>query len=208
MATVADLIDDIRIDLWDEDSTRWSDSQLTRLIGKAARRVNLLMHEHKIPIGMSVSDFSTVADQAAYSLPSDFGTPEGLYRNDTNERLIQASMDEWYRLDDQSEATAWTVWSRTQFKIAGTPSTVISMSLRYWPVRDTSTWTTGTTVPWSDTVHDLITEYAALRCKNTDEMDLSRDLDLLRELEEKVMNFYRGQTPFIGRMMCWDTTNA
>jgi hypothetical protein len=57
--------------------------------------------------------------------------------------------------------------------------------------------------PWDGRLDDLIVEYAALRAKNVDEMNLQLDKELMGELETRLLENYNRLQPQISQMRGW-----
>lgn len=196
MSTVSDIIADIRLEMTDEQSTRWTDAQAIRVIGKAARRINAILHRNDIEAGRAYYDFTLLTGETSVYLPSDFMTVYGLYRQDTHKKLNHYTTDEWEQIYSAYECTAFAVNSvDDSLVIGGAPIADVSMRLYYWPNIDTTAYTTSTIVPWSGRFDDLIAEYAALRLKNIDEMDATFDLQLLQDMENNVLSVFSTLEP-------------
>lgn len=203
MATIGDIIENTRVELYD-DADDWSDEKMLVLAKKAIRRVNHILFQLGVRIGKSQQSFNTVVGTSLYALPSDFMAPDALYRTDTDERLEFLSDDTWLRVPDVSSSSQCLWWRidplNSNIEIAGTPDEVIAMQFLYWPRLDTSAYTALTAMPWLGYFDEAIEDYLALRCKNTDEMTIAQDLQLAGELEKRVMLVMDSWSPDGGTM--------
>lgn len=220
--TIADLIAGIRIDLTDQDSTRWQDSDLLEFVKKAARRLQHILFRNDIQIGKAKYQFSTVAGTAAYDLPVDFATDIGLWRDD-GLKLEKLNDDRYFGAVSGSECVAYYILDKLY--VYALPAGVRALTLLYWPRVDvaavstvsSSAWTGGdeSWQPWgwawtltSDTPYggrfdDLIAEYVIVRAKNVDEMDISEEKALLSDMENNILATYGTVAPTLVRQRGW-----
>lgn len=202
MSTIADLIEDIRIELDDESSTRWTDANLVKLIAKSVRRASHVLRKNEIPVAREYDTITTVAGTEAYDLPTDFMALEGLYRDSTSKKMVHASDAEYESITSADTCEAFCIRDG-QVKINGTPASVETLTLIYYPKIDTSAYATDTTMPWDGKFDDPIVEYCAIRCKNIDEMDFNIDAQLMADLEKAIMLTYGSDNPTITTMKGW-----
>lgn len=194
IVTIADLVGDIRLELTDEQKTRWTDDQMLRVLGKAYRRMGHALFRNDVEAGRSLYRFDTDPGCEEYPLPADFMAESGLYRQDTHIRLEKQSDDSWERLVSPADSTAWVV--RGDFlRIAAAPAGTYPMLLVYWPRVDTDSLSLESATPFGGKFDDMVVEYAALRFKNIDEMDTSADLQLLTDMENNLLNTYASIAP-------------
>jgi hypothetical protein len=123
----------------------------------------------------------------------------GLYRDATKTKLAKQSDDSWEQLSSPGECAAWLIRGDNLY-IAGAPSGSYGLTLVYWPLLDTASMDLDSPTPFNGKLDDLVAEYAALRLKNIDEMDVSLDSQLLQDLENNLLNTYSAISPVtIGR---------
>jgi hypothetical protein len=206
MSTVSDIIDDIRIELHDSQGD-WEDADLVTIISKSVRRMNRLLQKHGIKDGKSYKSFNTTSGTYQYEFSgdlsiTDFGTPDGLYREDWDESLTLRSDDDWERIYSATEATSYRI-NGDYLEITGTPTQTIEMHFYYWPLIDTSSYSTATTMPWSGKFDDVISEYSSLRCKNIDEMDWDADSQILEDMLKTTINFFQAKDPGTTEVEPW-----
>jgi hypothetical protein len=73
MSLVSDVISQLRLELTDTNSARWSDANLITWIRKAISRTSPILYRNSVQFSRSSATVTTVAGQAAYTLPT--GTP-------------------------------------------------------------------------------------------------------------------------------------
>jgi hypothetical protein len=204
MSTVASVIARIRVEIEDGSESRWTDANLTTLIGEAVERINHLLIRNEIHFAKSTHSFSTADGTALYDLPTDFLTHESLFRQDTATELTYRTDREWENIVSSAVVVNWRI-NGTQIQIGNTPNFVISMIMYYWPSIDTSAYATDTTMPWSGRMDIPIKEYVAYRCKNIDEMDLTQDERVLNDIFTAWINTFRTLAPGENQVVGWDS---
>lgn len=197
---VSEALAEIRVELDDELSTRWTDAKLIALIKKAVRRLGGILAANDIDVGKKSATITTVSGTQAYALPSDFMRDIGLFRQDTGIPLIRVPDARWEALPSTTPVSSYyavrTVLSGTpaadtlSLLIKGTPAADVTLTLAYWPRLDGLTFTTSSSLPYNGLFDDLIMEYASLRAKNIDEMNVTTDAQLLQEMENKVLSAF------------------
>lgn len=211
MSLVSDVISQIRLELNDQQSARWSDAELLLWIRKAIARVTPILYRNGIQFARSTSTITTVAGQAAYSLPSDFGTPYGLYRDSNHVKLTQCSEDEWNTLASAGEATNWAILYDTgtqKIYIKGTPASAYTLTFVYYPVISTSAYTTASTMPWGGKLDQVVSEYVRVCCLNSDEQSITTDVQLMTDIENNILSFYGAQSPIVIQRAGWNPTSG
>jgi hypothetical protein len=196
MATIADIITEIRDELSDDVSSRWTDAKLLRLLGRTIRRAALILQKHGIQFAVETEDIILATGEYIYSLPNDFASWIALYNVDDEETVDHVTDDEWEQItnrDSLSECVIWRI-NKTDIEVAGTPRQEVNLRLYYWPFvsKDvTDAYTETDSTPWDGKLDDMLIDYCALRCKNIDEMDITVDTDFLRDFEERIVMTYR-----------------
>jgi hypothetical protein len=209
MSTIADLITVARAELADENASRFSAATLLLLAKKAITRANNVMMKHGIPLARKQATITGIVGTEAYTLPTDFGSFYGLYRDSNNTKLNHCTDDVWYRLSSPSESTECAVLvdntGTEKLYIAGPPSTAETLTLSYYPVLDVSAYTTATTVPWGGRLDYVLSDYIKLSAQNIDEMDSSFDSQLMGELETSILESLFNHGPRRRQREGWNT---
>ena len=202
---VGGVIDDIRAEVNDPDSTRFTDATILSVLKKAIRRCNRIAQRNGLNFAKAYVTLTTVANQAYVSLPTDFDTAFGkkcLYRDSNHTQIIPMTEDEWETLVS-SAALSYCLIDQTYnvIRLTGTPDAAENLTFWYYPIINMDAWTTSTIatdeMPWDGKLNDIIVEYSALRLKNLDEMDASIDLQLMTDLENQVLQAYAPLAPQI-----------
>lgn len=200
--TVSDLLDEIRLEMTDELKTRWSDDQMLRIVGKAFRRLSHVLYRNDVELGRSIYRFDTEPGREDYPLPGDFMADYGLYRDATRTRLAKQSDDSWEMLHGPGECSAWLIRGDSLY-LAGAPTGTYGLTLVYWPIMDTAALDMESPTPFGGKLDDLVAEYAALRLKNIDEMDVSLDSQLLQDMETTLLTTYSAISPVTESRRGW-----
>src|SRR5512133_123657 len=95
MAAISALITELRTDLNDDDSTRFTDTKLLNFFKKAIRRANRIVQRNGIQFAKSKGAISTSASLDYVALPADFDVWHGLYRDDTHLEIPRKTEREW-----------------------------------------------------------------------------------------------------------------
>ena len=211
MSLVSDVIAQIRLELNDQNSARWSDANLLLWLRKAIGRITPILYRNSVQFSRSTATVTTVAAQEAYSLPTDFGTPYGLYRDSNHSKLTQRNEEEWNTIISAPESTNWALLDSAgtqKLFLKGTPASVYTLTLVYYPLIDTSAYTTASTMPWLGKLDQMITDYVVVRCLNSDEQNVQTDVQLLTDIENNIMSFYGAQSPLVISRAGWNPTSA
>jgi len=207
MATINDLITDLRYELCDEKNTNFSNELMLSVIKKAVRRANRAIQNHGLAFGKKKATLTTVEDQDYVSLPDDFDVPVGkkcLYRQASGKPIVMCTDDEWSRIVS-APALQYFYFDMESDRIyfKGTPGEAESLILWYFPKIDTSSYTPATEMPWADRVNDIIMEYCSMRLRNIDEMDIAVENSLLADLESGILRAYLHIDPNIADGSGW-----
>ena len=201
MATIASLITEIRTDISDDASTRFTDTQILNVIKKAIRRANRIVQRNGLQFGKKKATLLTVASQNYVTLSTavtDFDVAIGIWRSDLYTKVPFRTEAEWEQIISVSTlAHAYLDYQNDKILFKATPSGVLTLYLYYYPSVDPSAYTTATTMPWAGRIDDIIAEYTALRLKNIDEMDASFDQKLLVDMENQLLQAYAPNSPTI-----------
>lgn len=199
MATVEDLINDVRIELDDQAKSRFSDATLLSIVKKALRRANRVIQRNQLHFAKKKATLTTVAGQDYVDLPSDFDVPvpRGLWRTDTREEVPLLREPDWEAIPSGAESSNYARIDpeSNRLELKNTPSSSITLDLYYYPTVSAASVTLGTEMPWGGRLDDAIVEYATLRARNIDEQDVSVDTQLLADFESQILDSYRNLVP-------------
>jgi hypothetical protein len=195
MAAISALISELRVDLADEASTRFTDATLLAVFKKAIRRANRIVQRNGLQFGKKKATFNTTANTGYVVLStvaSDFDTFIAMYRTDTGEVIKQVA--EW-ELETVTKIAGtfgycYIDYQNDKILLEDTPASAIACALYYMPTVDPSAYTTSSSTPWSGRLDDIIMEYVGLRMKNVDEMDVSMDQKLMQDMENQILLAY------------------
>lgn len=204
MSLVSDVITDVRIEINDTDSTRFTDAVILAIIKQAVRRASRICQRSGLQFAKKNVLLTTVADQNYLAAPVDLDIPIGLWRTDTRAKLTQKTESDWEQITSATELATW-FYDITNSKLLfnGTPASEIELSLWYYPVIDASTCTTSTTMPWSGKLDDIIARYVALRLQNIDEQNTAQDQAILTDMEQSIISTYAPLSPLSINMQGW-----
>lgn len=204
MATIASLITELRTDLNDDDSTRFTDAKLLNYYKKAIRRANRIVQRNGIQFAKSKGAINTSATLDYVALPADFDVWHGLYRDDTHREIPKKTEREWETIISASAmANCLLDQANSRIYFNATPGAVVALTLWYYPTIDPSAYTTATSTPWGGRLDDIINEYVGLRAKNLDEMDAKFDQALLTDMENQILQAYAPNAPLVAEGSGW-----
>lgn len=208
MAAISSLITEIRTDIADPGSTRFTDdTQILNVIKKAIRRANRIAQRNGLQFAKKKAVLTTVANQAYLTLSTaitDFDVAIGLWRTDTHAKIPLKTEAEWEAIISASALScALLDYANDKIHLNGTPSSAVTLHFWYYPEIDPSAYTTATETPWEGRIDDIIMEYASMRLKNIDEMDLSFDTKLAQDLEAQLLTAYAPNAPTIVNTNGW-----
>lgn len=189
---VSDLLSYVRRGLGSAASSRWTDPDILSAAQVGVVRAQGILQRNGIAFGRNTREFSTVAGQQGYDVPGDFAAVYGLWRKDNPTKLRHVASDEWESIVYAKELSVYTIDGEL-LKIAGTPTGITSMVLRYWPIAPTLTLAGST--PWNGKLDYIIGDYCRIRLFNNDEMDASQDITLLQDLENNIVSQFAGAEP-------------
>lgn len=200
MALISALITELRTDLSDDNSTRFTDTQLLNLFKKAIRRSNRVVQRNGIQFAKKKATLTTVANQDYLTLSdiTDFDVPIGLWRSDTHSKIPFRTEAEWEQIISASAVShALLDYQNDKILFKSTPSSALTLYFYYYPTVDPSAYTTASSSPWGGRLDDMIMEYVGLRAKNIDEMSLEFDQQLLQDMENQILQAYMPNAPTI-----------
>ncbi len=204
MATIASLITELRTDLNDDGSTRFTDAKLLNYYKKAIRRANRIVQRNGIQFAKSKGAINTSATLDYVALPADFDVWHGLYRDDTHREIPKKTEREWETiLSASAMANCLLDQANSRIYFNAPPGAVVPLTLWYYPTIDPSAYTTATSTPWGGRLDDIINEYVGLRAKNLDEMDAKFDQALLTDMENQILQAYAPNAPLVAEGSGW-----
>jgi hypothetical protein len=207
MAAISALITELRTDLNDDDSTRWTDTKLLNMFKKTIRRANRICQRNAINFAKKSVALATVANQAYVDISStvsDFDVWSGLFRDDTHAEIIKKDEKEWETIYFASLLTFCRLdQAGAKIYFNGTPDSVVALTLWYYPKVDPSAYTVDSTTPWGGRLDDILMEYVGIRAKNIDEMDVSYDLKLMADMESQILAAYLPNTQQVSEGRGW-----
>ena len=206
MSLVSSVISDIRVEINDSSSTRFSDdtTAILPLVKQAIRRANRICQRAGLHFAKSTSSLTCVSGQAYVTMPADLDIPIGLWRDATASKLVQCSESDWEGLYSPSELEYWFLdVTNSKVLLAGTPTSAEKLTIWYFPTCDPSAYTTSSTMPWGGRLDDIITRYVALRLQNIDEMNVTVDENILQDMETSIVSSYQPQSPVMVSSNGW-----
>jgi hypothetical protein len=206
MSLLSSVITDIRVEINDTGSTRFTDDTtvILPLVKQAIRRANRICQRAGLHFAKKSAALNTVANQAYVPMPDDLDIPIGLWRDDTHNKIIQRTESEWEQIISATGLANWfldVVNSKILFN--GTPSDVTALTMWYFPTVDPSAYTVASTMPWSGKLDDIIARYVALRIQNLDEMNVTMDEKILQDMEVSIVSTYQSQAPIMVAREGW-----
>ena len=204
MATFADLISNVRIMIPDSNSTRWSDSDLLVVIGKAVTLINYELYQQGITFARSSATFTSADGTYQYSLSSDLSVTDYmmwdmLWDTDNEDRIAYITDAMWESITSCGTADYFRI-NGSNLELKDTPTEAINYRFYYWPTIDTSGYATTTSAPWSDRCNEIIEEYVISRCKHRDEMLTNADGIFSYNVAKAVyrtFGHYGGSEPYV-----------
>ena len=191
----------MRVEIDDINKTRWTDPQLSVFLSKSARRINQLAIRHELDFAMRADDVTLKPDGSIEGIVYEkVNAVCMLTRKDSDQPIKHLLPMQYLTAISVTSASIWTFLNgKAQYK---KPSSVeIPAIFLHYPIVTVS----STESPWNGRLDDLIVEYAALRAKNVDEMTLQMDMELMGELEKRLLENYNRLGPQIASMRGWNT---
>jgi len=186
MSTVANVITDIRVNLDDVDSTRFTSDTtiILPLIKKALRRAENIAIRKGLEFVKTRTTLTLLEDAKTVALPALFKRDIAMYYDYAE--VPKRDNDYFERC---SSGTMWRVnGANAEFKTAATADT--DYIFWYFPYIDFSAYAVGTTMPWDGKLDDIIIAYVTMRLLNLDEYDANMELELLADMETNILETY------------------
>ena len=199
MALISAMITEIRTDLNDDDSTRWTDAKILNVIKKAIRRANRIVQRNGVHFAKKVAAITTVANQAYLTLSTsvtDFDVFISLWHDDNHREIALKNEHEWEGISSASALDYCHIdYTNDKLEFQSTPSSAEALTLWYYPTVDPSAYTVSSSMPWSGRLDDMISEYVIARLKNIDEMSLDFEQQTLADMENQILQAYAPNSP-------------
>lgn len=204
MSLVSDVISDVRVEINDTGSTRFTNdtTSILPIVKQAIRRANRICQRASLHFAKKRASITCTPSQAYVTFAAagitDIDIPIGLYRDSTHDKIIQRTEQEWETDATATELSYWFLDLQDSYiRFNGTPTTAALLTLWYYPVVDPSAYTTASTMPWGGRLDDIISRYVALRLQNIDEMDVTMDEKILQDMEQSIISTYQPQSPIM-----------
>lgn len=199
MSLVSDCITDIRIEINDNDKTRFSDdTKILQLLKQAIRRANRICQRSQLHFAKKSAAIPTVANQAYVDLPADMDIPIGLWRDDLHQKLTQRTETEWEQIVTSTSVANWFLdLQNNRIQLNAMPTGIIALTLWYYPSLNTVAYTTASAMPWGGKLDDIIARYVALRIQNIEEQNTQADQAILTDMEASIVSVYAPQNPLV-----------
>ncbi len=198
---ISQLITDIRLDINDRESSRFTDAEILSVVKKALVRLAHILFRNDIEAGRLTYEFTTIEGVSDYPLPYDFMKDVGLYKPNGISLPCQTDK-QWETIISANESSVYIIRAGTLY-IAGTPTTSTQMKLIYWKLPEVLELTVDDEMPYNGKFDYMVAEYVGMRLKNIDESDVSRDVELLADMENQILATYGSQTPTVVRQRGW-----
>jgi hypothetical protein len=207
MSTIASLITEIRTDINDDDSTRFTDAKILNIVKKAIRRANRIVQRNAIQFGKKKVALTCTAAQNYIDISStvsDMDVWIGLYNDSLHREIPKKTEREWELIISASAgANCFFDQANSRIYLNGTPTAADALTLHYFPTVDPSAYTVASSTPWNGRLDDIIMEYASLRLMNVDEMDINTDRALLTDMENQILQAYAPNAPTVTEGSGW-----
>ena len=205
MSAVSDVITQVKYNIADENGTRYSPATYLNMVKQAVNRANRILQRNGIQFAKTNADITTTNGQAYITMPVDFDVDIHVGIPATGVELEKYDESDWNAEIAPAGNTLYMLdYVNSRILIKGTPtdSTTV-IRVYYYPTVITSAYTTGTTMPWSGRLDDMIAQYVAMRLLNIAEMDVAVELSLLQDLESQILEVYRPAASTISAGAGW-----
>lgn len=184
---ISTAITHIRQELDDDLKSRWvSDDRLLRFIARAVDRAQHLIRKHAPQLMISTASLAFNSTTDAINLPADFLSPLGVTRS-TGEALAHVPEHEWDSVVNVEECRYWHIFNG-QIEVKKAPSSDFTCTLRYHATVLPYALTLSSDLPWGGRFDGPILDYATNRARLVDEMNINVDMQLMNELEARIMD--------------------
>jgi len=206
MALISALISELRVELADEASTRWSDATLLLVFKKAIRRANRILQRNGIQFAKKHATFTTTANVAYVTLSTvitDFDVMICMTRDDDKTAITIIDEREYDSIvDTDALAFAYIDYGNDRIYFKDTESSAEVVNVHYYPTVTAPTAVSSST-PWAGRIDDILMEYVAIRMKNIDEMDVTFDRSLMQDMENQILLAYQPNSCIMSETRGW-----
>ena len=204
MSLVSNVISDIRIEINDIDSTRFTDATILAILKQAVRRANRICQRSQLQFAKKKASMTTVAAQDYLDAPIDIDIPIGLWRDDLHSKITQKTESDWEQIIAAQEIACWFLdVDNNKIYFNGVPAHDINLTMWYFPVIDPSAYDATTTMPWNGKLDDIIARYVAMRLQNIEEQNTTQDAAILQDMEASIVSVYAPLSPLSVSMNGW-----
>jgi hypothetical protein len=206
MSLVSDVIAEVRVEIADTDSTRFTDDTtvILPMVKQGIRRANRICQRAQLHFAKKSAALVTVANQAYVDAPVDLDIPIGLWRDDLHQKIVQKTESEWEQIITASAVANWFLdLQNSRILLNAAPTGVMNLTLWYFPTIDPSAYTVASTMPWGGKLDDIIARYVALRIQNIEEQNTAQDQAILNDMEASIISVYAPQSPLTVKMDGW-----
>lgn len=191
---INDLIKYVRQELEDEINTRWTDEKLLSFMRRAFVRASHLIRRNGIELGKRIYEIDTVAGKKEYDLPYDFMSPIALFNGNT--QLIHRTIEQFNEIQYATPVSNYIIIDG-QVWVLGIPVEASKLNLFYYSLLVPEEIVLTGETPWDGKLDMLIIEYLTLRTKNVDEMDISADVEFMKDFETAILETYKTVDPIV-----------
>ena len=193
------MVAQMRVEVDDLDKSRWTDAQLAVFLAKAARRINQLAIRNELDFAMKADEVTLKPDGTIEGIVYEkVNAVCGLFRKDSGVPIKHLLPMHYLSATGVAAAAVWSFINEEAVYKAPVSTDIPAIFLHY-PIVTIST----SESPWNGRLDDLCVEYASLRAKNTDEMNLQFDMQLMSELETRLLENFNRLQPQIAPMRGW-----
>jgi len=204
MSLVSDVISDVRIEVNDPDSTRFTDATILAILKQAVRRANRICQRSQLQFAKKKASLATVDAQDYVDAPIDIDIPIGLWRDDLHSKITQKTEGDWEQIITASSLACWFLdVENNKILLNAAPTGVVNLTLWYFPMVDALAFTSTSTMPWSGKLDDIISRYVALRLQNIEEQNTTQDQAILQDMEASIVSTYAPLSPLSVAMQGW-----
>ncbi|WP_156920693.1 phage adaptor protein [Fundidesulfovibrio putealis] len=191
---ISDLIKYVRQELEDEINTRWTDEKLLSFMRRAFVRASHLIRRNGIELGKRIYEIDVVAGTKEYDLPYDFMSPIALFNGNT--QLIHRTIEQFNEIQYATPVSNYIIIDN-KIWVLGIPVEASKLNLFYYSLLVPEEIVLTGETPWDGKLDMLIIEYLTLRTKNVDEMDISADVEFMKDFETAILETYKTVDPIV-----------
>ena len=201
MATVRQVIDEyIRVELEDTSKTRWPDSSILTFMKQAIHRASIVGQKERISFMRKCDTIEINEGGNSLTLPKGFFTPHSVRETGQNS-LERIDIDTYDELNvGTGERFSHYAIEGNEMYLAPVAAGNTSLKIRYYADPLTDDFSLTSQMPWNGRLNIILCDYARVRARNVDRYNTSPDMNLLNELEQRIINMYGYDEPYNGEM--------